>query len=118
MKFYCYRGRPVAETLGHFVTWPTWPTKGGDWIEVSKTVLTEAIELSPGEWRKRFKPIECVMDACEHLALWDLGREMAAKRWACWPQLVLPMWMPERPRTDWPLLPSPEIIPSPTIAPK
>src|SRR5262245_51422497 len=58
MKFYCYRGRPVAETLGHFVTWPTWPTKGGDWIEVSKTVLTEAIELSPGEWRKCFKPIE------------------------------------------------------------
>jgi hypothetical protein len=98
MKFYSYRGLPAAETLGHAIMWPSLEP-GTDWQEMPKAILTEAVEMTPGEWRRRFKPIECVEDACEHLALWDCCEELLRKRGG---QPFLPMWLPEYPPTSRP----------------
>jgi hypothetical protein len=85
MRFYEYRGRPVAETAGRFIAWLE---PGTDWTEVTvrPETLAKATELPIGEWRERWRPtrywatVEGVEEACTHFAMTECLERAANRR--------------------------------------
>ena len=113
MRFLEYRGRPAAEISGRFLLWSTVP--GTDYVELPTSKLKEAREIKPAEWRKLGRPIEVALEAVtdtitseafEHLIRTHLNG-----------QPFLPMWLPERRRSDLPRMTWAK-IPSPPTAPE